>query len=139
MSVKKNSGCSLEEARETFFGAFPDSPYLIDTLEYGRVRVRLPAGRGAIRPGGTVSGPELMTLSDATAWIAVFSVAGAELMAVTSNLSIDFLRRPDGSSDLLADGEVLKAGRRLCVVDTHIRRASDEALVARATVNYMLP
>jgi uncharacterized protein (TIGR00369 family) len=53
------------------------------------------------RPGGLVSGPRLFGLADAALWFATFTVIGIEAMAVTSEMSIRFLR-PATEGDLLA-------------------------------------
>ncbi|MEZ5140133.1 MAG: PaaI family thioesterase, partial [Acidimicrobiales bacterium] len=92
-----------------------------------------------LRPGGTLSGPTLMTLADTVAYVAVVSRIGPEFLTVTSNLSIDFLRKPPAAG-LRATGEVLKLGRRQAVIDVRIHTtASGEALVARATCTYAIP
>lgn len=96
------------------------------------VRVRLNERHG--RPGGTASGPTVMTLADTAAWLAILSRVGPELMAVTSSLHIDFLRKPS-LSQLEATGALLKLGRRLAVVAVTIRGDGGE-VVAQAQVTY---
>lgn len=46
------------------------------------------------RPGDTVSGPAMMTLIDTTAWLAIMSRIGPVVLAVTTSLYVDFLRKP---------------------------------------------
>ncbi len=66
-------------------------------------------------------------------------IAGARLtMAVTSNLSIHFLRRP-GPVDLIAEGRALKFGRRLAVLEVTIHSDGDPDAVAHVTGTYALP
>lgn len=68
-----------------------------------------------LRPGGLISGPTQFTLADTALYFAVFSVLGRiEPMAVTSELSIRFLR-PASGGDLLARGRIQSAGRRRLV------------------------
>jgi uncharacterized protein (TIGR00369 family) len=90
------------------------------------------------RPGGTVSGPLMMMLADTTAWVAILAQIGPVLLAVTTSLHIDFLRKPE-MTDLVARGTVLKLGRKLAVVDVAIHSRGSDALVAKAQVTYALP
>lgn len=128
------------EALNTFLAdAFDGSrPYLIDRVEPGRVLASLPAEQVMIRPGGTVGGPTLMMLADATAYAAVLAHIGPVALAVTSNLSIDFLRKPQPVG-VVADAELLKLGRSLAVVDVRLRSEGAPDLVARASVTYAIP
>jgi acyl-coenzyme A thioesterase PaaI-like protein len=59
-------------------------------------------------------------------------------LAVTSNLSVSFLR-PAGLADLVCDCSVLRAGRRLAVMLAEVSRASDAAAVAHMTITYAIP
>jgi uncharacterized protein (TIGR00369 family) len=90
------------------------------------------------RPGGTVSGPLMMMLADTTAWVAILAQIGPALLAVTTNLHIDFLRKP-AMTDLVARGTVLKLGRKLAVVEVAITSLGRDELVAKAQVTYSLP
>ena len=66
-------------------------------------------------------------------------MVGPEALAVTTNATIDFMRKPEANSDLLADVTLLKLGRRLAVGDVHIRAVEQDQLVARATLTYSRP
>lgn len=112
--------------------------YTVDHLEPGLARASLPAAHLAIRPGGTVSGPTLMMLADAAAYAVVLAHIGPVALAVTSNLSIDFLRKPRPVG-VIADAELLKLGRSLAVVDVRLRSDGSPELVARASVTYAIP
>ena len=90
------------------------------------------------RPGGTVSGPLMMMLADTTAWVAILAQIGPALLAVTTNLHIDFLRK-HAMTDLVARGTVLKLGRKLAVVEVAITSLGRDELVAKAQVTYSLP
>jgi acyl-coenzyme A thioesterase PaaI-like protein len=59
-------------------------------------------------------------------------------LAVTTNLSINFLRKPP-PADLRATARLLKLGSRLAVGDVHIASAAGGGLVAQASVTYALP
>jgi uncharacterized protein (TIGR00369 family) len=90
------------------------------------------------RPGGTLSGPAMMTLADTAAWLATMAAVGPALLAVTTSLHIDFLRKP-ALAGLEARARRLKTGRRLCVVDVELFSMADRSLVAKAQVTYSLP
>ena len=62
------------------------------------------------RPGGTLAGPVMMSLADTSAWIAIMSQIGPVVLAVTTSLHIDFLRKPQ-LTDLMARTRMLKLGK----------------------------
>jgi uncharacterized protein (TIGR00369 family) len=87
------------------------------------------------RPGGMVAGPILFTLADTMAYFVTISRSPKGSEAFTSSISMEFLR-PAPVGVLLVEGRLLRFGRRSCVVDTRIRRAEREDLVAHAVVTY---
>jgi len=120
--------------------AFPQAPrlYRVEEVTDLGVRMRFPIGAEHERPGGTVAGPVLMGLADGAAWLATLSRIGLVPLAVTSNLNIDFLRKP-ALVDLVADAELLRLGRRSSVTAVRLRSGDDGPLVAHATVGYAIP
>lgn len=72
---------------------------------------RWPFDAGELRPGGYISGPTLFTVADSALWFATFSVIGIEAMAVTSELSIRFLR-PARDGDVLARATLDSVGSK---------------------------
>ncbi|MBX6373944.1 MAG: PaaI family thioesterase [Acetobacteraceae bacterium] len=76
----------------------------------GRALLRLPPSPVLLRPGGTVSGPAMMGLADMAVWCALLSLTGGRDESLTTNLAINFLRRP-GAAPLLAEARVLRHGR----------------------------
>jgi len=114
------------------------APYLVDAVMESGVSLRLPIAEAHIRPGGTVSGPALMTLADGVAWSALLAQIGPVVSAVSTSLHIDFLRRPQ-PVDVVADGLLIKLGKTLAVIDVAIRSSGEEELVAKALVTYAIP
>ena len=110
----------------------------IDALEERTITLRLPYSTRQLRPGGTLSGPTLMTLADTAIYFLILAEKGALLQAVTTHLSIDFLRRPD-PGDMLAKGKLIKLGRRLAVGTVELWSDASEHLVGHASVTYALP
>ena len=60
----------------------------------GISRCAAPIDEEHLRPGGTISGPTMMELADFAMYVAVFSAVGPQPLAVTTNLNINFLRKP---------------------------------------------
>lgn len=89
-----------------------------------------------LRPGGTMSGPTIMGLADTAMYFLVLAAIGPAPLAVTTSLSINFLRKPP-PGDLHATARMLKLGSRLAVGEVHVR--GGDALVAQASVTYALP
>ena len=110
----------------------------VDYFGYDRVDIRAVFNNDFLRPGGTVSGPIMMTLADAAVYGAVLARIGPAKMAVTTQLSIDFLRKP-APADVIASARILKLGKRLAVGDVFITSDADGELVARASATYALP
>ena len=130
---------SLEELRAFFASHVPQSTVTLTELGDGTARVRQEVDDRHLRPGGTVSGPVLMATADAAAYIALFTRIGIVPLAVTSNLSISFLRRPKPGRAILGDARVMKAGRKLAFMEVWLRSEGDEEPVAHATVTYAIP
>jgi uncharacterized protein (TIGR00369 family) len=115
----------------------------IEAVGHGTCRLRLIYHPRHVRPGGTLSGPAMMMLADLALYVAVLSVAGRVPLAVTTNLSINFLRKPD-KADLIAECRLLKAGKRLCVGEVTLfseanAAESQEEPVAHVTGTYSIP
>lgn len=91
-----------------------------------------------LRPGGTLSGPTMMALADTAMYVLVLSAIGEVALAVTTNLSINFLRRPKAEA-LVAKASMLKLGRSLAVGEVSLHAASDPTPCAHAVVTYALP
>jgi uncharacterized protein (TIGR00369 family) len=129
-----------DELNDFLAAAFPggELPMTVTRADDGGVEVVWPYHERSLRPGGTLSGPTLMTLADTVAYVAVVSQIGPEFLTVTSSLQIDFLRKPP-PADLRATGEVLKLGRRQAVVAIRIHSSADDRLVAHSTATYALP
>jgi len=110
----------------------------VERLGTGEAVCRLPFNRSFLRPGGTVSGPTMMLLADATMFAVVLSAIGYATLAVTTNFNINFLRKP-GHDDLIAEGQAIKIGKRLAVLEVTIFSESDHDPVAHATGTYSIP
>lgn len=128
-----------EELQAILEAAFPgnDVPH-VEQVQGDTVLVRQSVDDRHGRPGGTLSGPTMMMLADTSAWMAILAQIGPVLLAVTTSLHIDFLRKPD-VTDLMARATLLKLGRKLAVVDVSLYSFGHDELVAKAQVTYSLP
>jgi len=129
-------------ALEAFLKAeFPQvgGDFTIEDLGAMTVRVRLNVAERHLRPGGTVSGPAMFSLADVSIYLAVLAMIGPQALAVTTNCSIDFMRKPAAGKDLICEAKLLKLGRVLAVGDALIHSDGQEAPVARASLTYSIP
>lgn len=110
----------------------------LEQMEAGRAVMRLPYLASSIRPGGTISGPHMMMLADACMYAVVLGLIGKVKLAVTTNFNINFLRKPM-ETDLLAEGKIIKLGKRLAVLEVSVITGGDDELVAHATGTYSIP
>ena len=116
----------------------PASGLAIEAVWDHGCRVRQTYSASSIRPGGTISGPTMMALADFAMYVAVLSAIGPVPLAVTTNLNINFLRKPE-PRDLLAEARLLKLGRRLAVGEVVIRSEGMAEAVAHVTSTYSIP
>ena len=106
-------------AREFSQMAGADSPNVIEDAWHGGCRVRRKFREASLRPGGTISGPTMMGLTDFAMYVAILASVGPVPLAVTTNLNINFLRKP-AQRDLIAEVKLIKLGKRLAVGDVAI-------------------
>lgn len=111
----------------------------IDRLDETLLVMRLYTGEQHLRPGGTVSGPAMFGLADVAAYVATIARIGKEALTVTTNASIDFMRKPAAGADVIAHAKVLKLGRTLSVTDVLLYSDGQPDPVARATLTYAIP
>jgi len=132
---------SAEELEQFLYSHFPDSAhraFKVERVEDMFASVRLTFDKRHLRPGGTISGPSLMMLTDTTMYIALLGMIGPIALAVTTNLNINFLRKP-AQADVIAECKLLKLGKRLAVGEVTMYSEGDPEPVAHATVTYSIP
>jgi uncharacterized protein (TIGR00369 family) len=128
----------VDELNKLMTGAFAGSeaaPGPVVSVSPGRASVVRPYHPSMLRPGELVAGPVLMGMADTAAYVLILAHVGPELMAVTSNLTINFLRGAK-KGDVHADAELLSLGRRNAVCDVRIWTESPDRIAAQATVTY---
>lgn len=107
-------------------------------LGAGRAVLRQPCHDSFVRPGGTITGPAMFGLADVALYAAVLSLIGRVELAVTTSMTINFLRKP-ALRALAADARILKLGRRLAYGDVLIYSEGEDDPVAHATGTYSIP
>ena len=123
---------------------FPQIPHdgrIYHIAELGPLfaRLRMAFHERHVRPGGTLSGPAMMTLADFGLYVAVLANIGPVALAVTTNLSFNFLRKPVAVRGLVAECRLLKLGKRLAVGEVALRSDGDPEIVCHATGTYSIP
>jgi uncharacterized protein (TIGR00369 family) len=116
----------------------PQSGLTIEAVWRGGCRVRRHFDSRSLRSGGTLSGPTMMALADFAMYVAVLGSIGWVPAAVTTNLNINFLKKP-APRDAVAEARLIKLGKRLAVGEIGIRSEGDDELVAHATCTYSIP
>jgi uncharacterized protein (TIGR00369 family) len=116
----------------------PGSGLAVEEVWHGGARVRQSFHGGLLRPGGTISGPSMMGLADFAMYCAVLASIGPVPLAVTTNININFLRRP-APCDLVAEARLMKLGKRLAVGEVTIRSDGEDEPVAHVTATYSIP
>ena len=116
-----------------------DSGATVDRMGYGVCVMRFPANEKFVRPGGTISGPTMFALADASLWGAVLSAIGKVELAVTTNLNLNFLRKPALEVDLVCEARLIKLGSRLAYGECFLYSDGDDEPVAHATGTYSIP
>jgi uncharacterized protein (TIGR00369 family) len=110
----------------------------VEEIRDGYARIRIPFQEKNLRPGGSISGPVMMAAGDTAMYATILGTLGKVSMAVTSNFNINFLQRPK-QVDLVAEGTILKLGKRMAFCEVGIRGADSDELFAHVTGSYSLP
>lgn len=113
--------------------------FAIETMGENHLRMRLLTAERHLRPGGTVSGPSMFALADCAVYALILAHLGQEALAVTTNCSLDFMRKPAAGADLIGEARLLKLGRVLAVADVLIYSEGMAEPVARASMTYSIP
>ncbi|OYX41831.1 MAG: thioesterase [Rhodobacterales bacterium 32-67-9] len=113
--------------------------FAVERLTGDGIEMRLKVAERHLRPGGTVSGPNIFALADVAVYLALLARIGPVALAVTTNGAVDFLRKPEAGHDLIGTARLLKLGRVLVVGEVLIRSEGHQAPVARANMTYSIP
>lgn len=92
-----------------------------------------------LRPGGTVFGPVIMSVADLALYAAVLGEIGIVPLAVTTSLTINFLRMPSAHQNLIGECKLLKIGRSLIVGEVAVYSEGMDEPVAHVVGTYSIP
>ncbi len=118
---------------------FPQTNCSIESVGSRSAIVRHEIGFDELRPGGTVSGPVLMAVADVALYVAILGEIGLEALTVTTNLSINFLRKPSADADIIGDCVLLKVGKSLIVGEVSLYSEGLDDPVAHVVGTYSVP
>lgn len=131
---------TAEELQAFLDKEFPQNTTRVESVDEDHLWMRQPVDASHLRPGGTISGPTMMWVADTVAYLAVLAHIGIVPLAVTSNLNINFLRKPEAGQALVSKGTVLHLGRRSVLTEVNIYSENRmEKPVAHAMVTYAIP
>ena len=129
----------LDDIREFMKESFPQAKVEVLSVGDNSSTLRQQVDVSHLRPGGTVSGPTLMGLADAALYVAILGEIGLVALAVTTNLNINFLRKPLADRPLLAECRLIKLGKVLAVGEVTLYSEGQEEPVAHVTGTYSIP
>jgi acyl-coenzyme A thioesterase PaaI-like protein len=118
---------------------FPQSQCAVEEVGERSATVSHPVGPAQLRPGGTVSGPLLMAVADVALYVAILGTIGIVPLAVTTNLNINFLRKPSPNYPIVGVCKLLKVGRNLVIGEVALYSDRNEEMVAHAVGTYSIP
>ncbi len=130
-----------KELTEYLTQVFPQvhKDFVVEDLTDDSITMRLRIEDRHLRPGGTVSGPAMFGLADVSVYAMVLARKGRQSLAVTTSSSMDFLRKPEGNADMIAECRLLKLGRTLAVGEVLMYSEGSDKPVARASMTYSIP
>src|SRR5271165_3966499 len=142
MSSHKSRPFTREELSAYLSEIFPQiwtrGDYAIEEVRPMGATVRLSYHPDHQRPGGTISGPSMFGLCDLALFVAILHEIGRVKLAVTTNVSINFLRKPE-PRDLIGRAKLMKLGKRLAVGEVALYSPGEADMVAHATGAYSIP
>jgi acyl-coenzyme A thioesterase PaaI-like protein len=118
---------------------FPQSKCVVEEVGHRSATVSHPIGPAQLRPGDTVSGPLLMTVADVGLYVAILGTIGLVPLAVTTSLTINFLRKPSSRNPIVGVCRLMKVGRILVVGEVALYSDRNEEMVAHAVGTYSIP
>lgn len=130
---------SRQEVVRFLESEFPQSRCIVEAVGHRTATVSHRIGTDELRPGGTVSGPVLMSVADVALYVAILGTIGIVPLAVTTSLNINFLRRPSPDAEIVGECRLIKVGRSLVVGEVYLYSRGADEPVAHAVGTYSIP
>lgn len=118
---------------------FPQNKCIVEAVGGAAATIRHRVGEDELRPGGTVSGPVLMTVADVALYVALLGEIGIVPLAVTTSLNVNFLRKPASDKDILGVCKLMKIGKSLAFGEVALYSEGSAEPVAHAVGTYSIP
>jgi uncharacterized protein (TIGR00369 family) len=118
---------------------FPQNKCLVEEVGDRSATIVQHIGSEHLRPGMTVSGPLLMTVADVAIYVAILATIGIVPLAVTTSLTINFLRKPSADRPIVGVCKLIKVGRTLAVGEVSLYSRGNTDMVAHAVGTYSIP
>lgn len=128
-----------EEIAAFLKAEFPQNKVTVAAVGDRGATVIHPVGAAELRPGGTVSGPVLMTTADVALYVAILGEIGIVPLTVTTSLNINFMRKPAAGRDIVGVCKLLKLGKTLAVGEVGLYSQGSDELVAHVVGTYAIP
>jgi len=118
---------------------FPQTKCVVESVDETGATLSHDIGINELRPGGTVSGPVLMSIADVAIYVAILGKIGIVPLTVTTSLTINFLRKPSAEARIIAECTLMKVGRTLIVGEVSLYSEGTSDLVAHVVGTYSVP
>ena len=130
---------SKDEVAAFLAAEFPQSLCVVESVGDRGATVSHRVGAAELRPGGTVSGPVLMGVADVALYVALLGEIGIVPLAVTTDLTIHFLRKPAADRRIIGVCKLIKVGRLLATGEVLLYSEGLEEPVAHVVGSYAIP
>ncbi len=129
----------VEELNEFLVTQFPQTSIRVEAVSESGAQVRQTITQSELRPGGTVSGPVMFQVADCALYVGILGRIGIVPLAVTTNMNINFLRKPSAERDIIGVCRLIKVGKTLAIGEVTIYSDGLEDPVAHAVGTYAIP
>ncbi|MDB5580438.1 MAG: PaaI family thioesterase [Bradyrhizobium sp.] len=118
---------------------FPAGKCQVQDVGNASATVTYDIGPDELRPDQIVFGPVLMTVADVAIYVALLGEIGIVPLIVTTNLTVNFMRRPPPGRRIVGECKLLKVGKRQAVGEVLLSSEGAPEIVAHAVGTYSIP
>ena len=128
-----------DEIQAFFAAEFPQTKCrVLEITSLGSV-VKFEIDSTHLRPGETVAGPVIMAVGDVALYAAILGEIGIVPLAVTTSMTINFLRKPAANKNLIGVCTLLKLGKSLAIGEVFVYSEGTNEPVAHVVGTYSIP
>lgn len=128
-----------EEIAAFIVSEFPQTKCVVREVGNRGATILHEVGVSELRPGGTVSGPVMMEVADVALYVAILGEIGIVPLAVTTSLTINFLRKPAADKSIVGVCKLIKVGKSLAVGEVSLYSEGASEPVAHVVGTYSIP